>query len=147
MKISIGRGEVSAACSARSVEEAASVKVEDRRVVAEAQVEVQVKAAQGGTRRGGRTRRWRRRVEWFWTVWVMLGHLRRSRVGLGRPGPSSSFSLLPACEALARGELHNSWPCYTPSASLRRTLFQRAAAILPYLTTTFYASTSFLPLP
>jgi len=45
------------------------VKVEDWRVVAEAQVEVQVKAAEGGTRRGGRMRR---RVEWFWTVWVML---------------------------------------------------------------------------
>jgi len=84
-------------------------------------VEVQVKVAEGRTRRGGRTRRRRRRVEWFWTVWVMLAIsvALLSLDSAGIYGLSSSSSLLPACETLARGELHNSWPCYTPTASPR----------------------------
>lgn len=84
----------------------------------------------GGThrwrRRGGRggrrnaTRERMRRLKWLWTVRVYIPicvPLPRcaSLSPYGVPFPSSF--LLKAYEALARGELHNSWPYYTPTAA------------------------------
>lgn len=65
----------------------------------------------GGGRRNA-TRERMRRVKWLWTVRV-YPHLRLS--SYAAPFPSSF--LLAAYEALARGELHNSWPYYTPTAA------------------------------
>jgi len=59
----------------------------------------------------------------------------------GSPSPSSSHLL--AYEALARGELHNSWPCYTPTtATPEDSLPEGLRRPNPPCTTTFYASTS-----
>lgn len=59
------------------------------------------------------------------------------------PSPSSFHlppAALPTYEALARGELHNSWLCYTPTASLGP-LPEGQPPPNPPCATTFYAST------
>ncbi|KYM82249.1 hypothetical protein ALC53_07249 [Atta colombica] len=85
-----------------------------------------------------------RRVKWLWTVWIyrcLSPSFSLVDSPYGSPSPSSSHLL--AYEALARGELHNSWLCYTPTtATPEDSLPEGLRRPNPPCTTTFYASTS-----